>query len=355
MAAPNVLGSPTISAVSSTSSFIMLSTRSLSQGMTTSSEDSDDEIVYSVSESSLSSSSIYSSANEHLSDDDFVVLSRPKSPVPTGLSTPNDDSDGPRALTPVLTRLTSDLGKMDIQDTRRCSESQSPSPSSKENVAVAKGENGGGKFKKQQKKRTRARSSSDSRSAADSYPSPAPSPALSSKRAATPPSPSPKHIKEAVKPKGKKKRAPKAIGLGARPVVDDISERLSEFGEVAPTEPTMYEEAVRYITSFLSNPEARRNSACRLTLLQALIIELGLATSALPASLTAAKAFLKSRVFLNVREYLAVRGQGPAAVQRIMHPSRSSLIKDIRKKGKKAPLAWVKESGLQVLLVQCYH
>jgi hypothetical protein len=58
---------------------------------------------------------------------------------------------------------------------------------------------------------------------------------------------------------------------------------------------------------------------------------------------------------LNIKEYLAVRGQGPAAVRRIMYPSRSALIKDIRKKNNRASLRWVKESGLQVLLVSCYH
>lgn len=107
-------------------------------------------------------------------------------------------------------------------------------------------------------------------------------------------------------------------------------------------------------SSFLSNPSAR-DSISHLTLLQSLIIELGLATSSLPGSLTSAKAFLKSRAFLNVREYLAVRSEGPAALQRVMYPSKSALIKDIKKKRNPASLRWVKRNGLQVLLVSCYH
>jgi len=107
------------------------------------------------------------------------------------------------------------------------------------------------------------------------------------------------------------------------------------------------------IFRFLSNPDAKNDSVCRLTLLQSLIIELGLATSSLtlPSSLKAAKVFLKSRVFLNIKEYVAVRSQGPEAVQKVLYPSRKALIKDIKKKRNAMPLQWVKQHGLQVLLV----
>jgi hypothetical protein len=109
-------------------------------------------------------------------------------------------------------------------------------------------------------------------------------------------------------------------------------------------------------SSFLSNPEAKNDPVCRLTLLQSLIIELGLATSNLPASLRAARAFLKARAFLNIREYIAVRSQGPEAIQRAMYPSRSALMKGFKKnKGSRAPLQWVKNMGLQVLLVGWRH
>jgi len=144
------------------------------------------------------------------------------------------------------------------------------------------------------------------------------------------------------------------LGFGQRPIVDDLSERLSVIS--GDRTPTIYEEASTYISSFLSNPDARTDNVCRLTLFQSLIIELGLATSsALPSSLSAAKAFLKAHAFLNVREYIAVRGQGAEAVQSVMYPSRSALIKSIKKKRNATSIKLVKELGLQVLLVEYMH
>jgi hypothetical protein len=89
-----------------------------------------------------------------------------------------------------------------------------------------------------------------------------------------------------------------------------------------------------------------------------LIIELGLtasSTSPLPGSLTAAKALLKSQAHVNIKDYVAVREQGQAALQKVMHPSRNALVKDIKKTGNRASLKWVKSQGLQVLLVNCFH
>jgi len=117
----------------------------------------------------------------------------------------------------------------------------------------------------------------------------------------------------------------------------------------------MYDEAVTYVSGFLSNPG--RSSHSRLTLLQSLIVELGLCSPtdiSLPCSMTAAKALIKDRAFLNIREYLAVRDQGQDAVKRVMHPSRSALIRDLRRKRNPAPLPVVKRSGLSVLLVSCF-
>lgn len=154
----------------------------------------------------------------------------------------------------------------------------------------------------------------------------------------------------------KNRRNNKAItptGLGQRPIVDDVSERASVADDELTT-PSPYEEAVTFITSFLTNPNTR-DSAARLTFLQALIIELGLATTCIPGSLNSAKAVLRSRAFVNIREYLAVRSQGFQAIQGIMYPSRSALVKDIKRKKDRASLHWVKQSGLQVLLVTCYH
>jgi len=144
------------------------------------------------------------------------------------------------------------------------------------------------------------------------------------------------------------------LGLGQRPIVDDLSERLSVTS--GDKTPTVYEEASTYISMFLSDPVARTDHICRLTLLQSLIIELGLATtSALPSTLSAAKAFLKARAFLNIREYMAVRGQGPEAVQSVLYPSKSALIKSIKKKRNATSIKLVKELGLQVLLVGYLH
>ena len=106
-----------------------------------------------------------------------------------------------------------------------------------------------------------------------------------------------------------------------------------------------------------------------MTFLQALIVELGLlpAESAteqsffqlpsLPRSLRAAKALLKSSVFLNVRDYLDVREKGLDALRRVMHPTRKALIQDLtRGKGKrKVPRDVIKKTGLGVLLVTCYR
>ncbi|KAI0080579.1 hypothetical protein K474DRAFT_1589656, partial [Panus rudis PR-1116 ss-1] len=105
-----------------------------------------------------------------------------------------------------------------------------------------------------------------------------------------------------------------------------------------------------------------------LTLLQALIVELGLCPEAsfspnaaenLPRSLKAAKAVLKSQVFLNIRDYLAVRHKGLDALRSVMHPNRKALVKDIRggrkTRTRSVSVEWVKQSGLGVFLVTCYR
>ena len=103
----------------------------------------------------------------------------------------------------------------------------------------------------------------------------------------------------------------------------------------------------------------------KLAFLQALIIELGLYSPvfdedtheaeypSLPNSMRAAKALLKSQVFLNVRDYLAVRGQGLDALRQVMHRDRSSLMREIRS-GKRMPVKAVKDAGLNVLLITCH-
>jgi hypothetical protein len=110
-------------------------------------------------------------------------------------------------------------------------------------------------------------------------------------------------------------------------------------------------------TRYLNHPEAKSNQVCKLTLLQSLLIELGLAkaSSALPTSLRAATQIIKSTVFINIKEYLLVRTQGPDAILKAMYPSRNALMKAMKKKANRAPLQWVKEHGLNVLLVTCFR
>jgi hypothetical protein len=68
----------------------------------------------------------------------------------------------------------------------------------------------------------------------------------------------------------------------------------------------------------------------------------------------AARSFIKSHVFLNVRDYLALRTQGQEALQNVLHPSRKSLVTELRKKDARVPRDVVKQKGLRVLLVTCF-
>jgi len=114
------------------------------------------------------------------------------------------------------------------------------------------------------------------------------------------------------------------------------------------------------MTSYLAHPPPPGNNGSALLMLQALILELGclpagvaagkFAIPQLPATLRQAKLLLKSHAFINVRDYLAVREQGQAALQSVMHSSRKSLVKEVRK-GKRMPVREVKKAGLNVLLV----
>lgn len=118
-----------------------------------------------------------------------------------------------------------------------------------------------------------------------------------------------------------------------------------------------YEDASFVITSYLASPIGSPYASEKLSLLQALIVELGLTRQqpSLPASVKAAKAFLKAHVHVNISEYLDARGKDQDALQRILYPSRSALIKSIRTKRNPASLQTVKAHGLQALLVSCYH
>ncbi|SJL00250.1 uncharacterized protein ARMOST_03562 [Armillaria ostoyae] len=325
------LSSPTFTSVSTTSSFDMVSPRSRSSSTMSSQsfilsedDDSDDEIVWSVASSGILSQSDISTESSlfPLSEDDFVLLDPPSTlDTHNGLSTPSTVVSQASDHTSSIS-LSSDFASLSLTAT---------TPKRK------------AKASKRKKKRLPPATTS---AAASSAPPERPS-SVATLTAASTPTPKPKRRRSR-----KSRSSASHPGLGARSVVDDISEGVSERGDEVSV-PSLYDDAVRYITSFLTNPAAKE-TVCHLRLLQSLIIELGLATSSIPTSLTSAKTLIKSQAFVNIRDYLALRGQGLVAVQRAMHPSRSALRKDIKKKGNQASLKWVKQNGLQVLLVSCY-
>ncbi|KAF4578775.1 hypothetical protein EYR36_000582 [Pleurotus pulmonarius] len=155
-------------------------------------------------------------------------------------------------------------------------------------------------------------------------------------------------------PPASPKPAAMSVGLGSRPVIDDsaASEAASEKGD----DPSSFAEASRFITSYINDPETAqtKSKVHRLALLQSIIVEFGVGTtSMLPRTITTAKAFVKSTVFVNVQDYLTVRSQGQEALKRILLPNKKALIKDIRRKGP-TPRTLVKQHGLQALLVQTH-
>lgn len=146
--------------------------------------------------------------------------------------------------------------------------------------------------------------------------------------------------------------APTRMGNKSLPVVDDeLSD--SETSECSISTVSDYDQASAFMTLFLSQPMGNvKDSACRLAILHSLIVELGiLPTSSLPKSIRASRVLLHSQVHINVRDYIAVREQGQAALQKVMFPSRNALVKSIRKKENRVPVKWVKEKGLDGLLV----
>ncbi|KAJ7098095.1 hypothetical protein B0H15DRAFT_945617 [Mycena belliarum] len=328
--------------MSAASSFDMVSPRSRSS--TTShffdfDGSDDDEIVWSVNLSEESLSSSGESSPSLASDDDFVVLSRPRSPRRSDAREPT-----PTTVTPDgASTLASDLGHLSF--------SHVSASIRRRKKAAAANLQGAGAVSSNRKTRKSQASVSHS-------PSPPPTPTTPvpgrSSSVATLRTSSPAGKQGRKSQQNKARPAAVVRGLGARPIVDDISEQAdsaSERGDIDLVLPSMYETAASCINSFLAD----RTSVGRLTLLQSLIIELGLAPSSLPASLTAAKAMLKRSAFLNISEYLDARQRGPGAVQQVMHPSKTALIKDLRKKRNATALRVVKESGLQVLLVSCHR
>jgi len=126
-----------------------------------------------------------------------------------------------------------------------------------------------------------------------------------------------------------------------------------------------YLEAKSYMDSFLKAKTPATDTAARLRLHQALLIELGVASSIqspdaalqkapLPTSERAAKALFKAKVFINILDYVAHRTKGQLALQQRMHPSRSALKRDVQS-GRKMSLKRVKNLGLNILLAETYH
>ncbi|KAI9064248.1 hypothetical protein FKP32DRAFT_1603102 [Trametes sanguinea] len=308
---------------------------------------SDDEIVLSFSD--ISSLEVVSQRADAprtpgvFSDDEFVIMSMPATPREDDLAT----SFSALSLSAISARA---------QPSVTSSNKSSSSTKS---------------ARRRMKKQKRAAAAARSNGVAASNPS--------STSAVVQPSQASMELSNKQKKKARKAaeraasaaKSTKAGGLGNRAIVDDVSEAGSEYPAVY-VPPAVYKSAQSYVSSVIAADPSTKSSGAKLAFLQALIVELGLYPSqsvpaasvsspssffslpSLPGSLRAAKALLKSQVFLNVRDYLAVRSQGVDALRRVMHPNRSTLMREIRN-GKRTPVKVVKESGLSVLLVTCYR
>jgi len=135
--------------------------------------------------------------------------------------------------------------------------------------------------------------------------------------------------------------------------IESLPESTRSHGRLTPT--ASYQDAAAFITLHLKDP--LNEDQKKLQLLQAIIVELGVrqpSSPDIPTTIKAAKKLLKAEAHINIKEYVAIRNQGQPALQKIMHPSRTALVKSIRKKKNPARLKWVKKQGLQVLLVTCF-
>ncbi|KAG1826964.1 uncharacterized protein BJ212DRAFT_1474166 [Suillus subaureus] len=114
--------------------------------------------------------------------------------------------------------------------------------------------------------------------------------------------------------------------------------------------PNGYEDAAAYITQYLDAPVKENDPSTKLLFLQALVVEFGISKQ-LPASISSATKLLKASVHVNIKDYIARRGKDQGELQQIMQPSKSALRKDIRRSNRRSSLKWVKEHGLNVLLI----
>ncbi|KAG1803566.1 uncharacterized protein HD556DRAFT_1303632 [Suillus plorans] len=115
-----------------------------------------------------------------------------------------------------------------------------------------------------------------------------------------------------------------------------------------------YEDASAYITQYLDAPVKENNPGAKLLLLQALLVEFGISKQ-LPASISSATKLLKASLHVNINDYVAKRGKNQGELQQIMQPSKKALRKDLRRSSRRSSLKWVKEHGLNVLLIGFSH
>jgi hypothetical protein len=325
--------SPTFSSVSDDSFHPLSRSISTTRSFSDLDASSDDEIVWTVSDVDLSASDISLLGSSKVAsvldseDEDFVLLSRNTAVHLTAADsvTPNPQN---RVFTPddlSSESLSQEMQKLKLAD----DDSLLSSPRSAQSEPHSDDTSTSSNRKRRSGRRKRKASS--------------PTPPSTSQSSSP-------HLK-----KNPNKKSLQSTGLGKRAIVDDVSEKASEAG-AHHSEVGTYQSAAAFIDRFLSDPTTKDLST-RLTFFQSLIVELGLASTctSLPASLNAAKSFLKGRVFLNIREYLRVRSQGQDALQKVMYPTRSALVRDIKRNRAYAPLKHVKQSGLQILLVPCFH
>ncbi|KZP20853.1 hypothetical protein FIBSPDRAFT_861302 [Athelia psychrophila] len=344
---------------------------------------SDDEVVYSPQESTDESSS--DSGNESLisDDDDFVVLSRTRSPClpralsPSGESTFSTDDVLSSALSSLS--MSQSSAAAFLRDAvhfrlggvgRSTTTAPAPAPTTpKATKVVVKvkpelTEQQKKKLKREKRKaklaRRRAREAQQAQPPSTSngrFPVVDDASSIASQQSSTVPGLTKAQRKKASKAMQGLQAATPTSSAPHFPIVDDASSVASAdsaASTVSTATVTGYEDASNFITGFLSSPEGK-DAVNKLALLQALILELGVAdAAALPTTITSAKKLLKAEAHVNIREYMAVREGGQDALKGIMHASRGSLVKSIRKKKNPASLTWVKQQGLSVLLVQCF-
>jgi hypothetical protein len=238
----NALTSPALSATS-LSSYDLVSNRSLSdsivsQPLQLTADDSDDEIVWSLTSDSVASSADSTTNDDAASsDDEFVVLSYLNSPMASqaGLSTP-DEEEGYERYTPnVSTSLEAEMSALSLS-----SKKATKKKIRKAKDVVKSGPSLTASNKERKKKNKKAAANATIQPASSAYPSPAPSPkAGKKKRSVTPTSPVAGTSLVAY------------TGLGSRAVVDDLSDRQSVISceDESVHSPTLYEEASSFISS----------------------------------------------------------------------------------------------------------